>query len=71
MAQDELTTREQSIHHNKLIYAAERLVAVQSIVLRDSLNLLVEEVHVAQLIILLWIRYDSIDTLVENNYVQV
>ena len=28
---------------------------LQPIVLRDSLNLLVEEVHVAQLIILLWI----------------
>ena len=44
MVQDELTTREQAIDH-KLIYAAGRLVA-------DSLNLLVEEVHVARLIIL-------------------
>ena len=28
MVQDELTTREQEIHNNKLIYAAGRLVAV-------------------------------------------
>ena len=44
MVQDELTKREQAIHHNKLIYAAGRLVAVTVYCLRDSLNLLVEEV---------------------------
>ena len=37
LVQDELTTREQAIHQNNLIYAAGRLAAVLS----TSLNLLI------------------------------
>ena len=56
MVQVELTTREQAIHRNNLIIQQEDQWQLRSIVLRDSLNLLVEKVHVAQFIILLWIR---------------
>ena len=56
LVQVELTTREQVIHQNNLIMQWEDLWQLWSIVLRDSLNILVQEVHVAWLIILLWIR---------------
>ena len=56
MVKDELTTGEQAIHQNNLIMQQEDYWQLQSIVLRDSLNLLFEEVHVAQLIVLLTIR---------------
>ena len=56
MVQVELTTREQAIHQNNLIMQWEDKWQLRSIVLRNSLNLLGEEVHVARLIILLCIR---------------
>ena len=40
MLQDELTTREQTIHHNKLIMQQEDWWQLQAIVLGSGLNLL-------------------------------
>ena len=52
MLQDELT-REQVIHHNKLIMQRKDQWQLRSTVLQGSLNLLDEEVCVAWLITLL------------------
>ena len=60
-------TREQAIHHFKLIYEVGRLQwQLQAIVLCGSLNLLVKEFNASSLLF-----YDSIGTLVENNYAQL
>ena len=50
MVRDGLTTREQAIHQNNLIMQREDQLQLQSIVLRDSLNLLVKDVNAARLI---------------------
>ena len=56
MVQVELSGKNTGVMHNNLIMQGEDLWQLRSIVLRNSLNLLGEKVHVAQLIILSCIR---------------
>ena len=71
VVQVELSSKSTGVMHNNLIMQQEDQWQLQSIVLGGSLNLLVEEVIEARLINLFCNGYDSIDTQVENNYMQV